>query len=222
MYIQQTKKNTPGSFLKHGASVLMAGALLFAYSSTGAKASETRQHGAHVHGIANLNVALDGNNLMIELDSPSANIVGFEHAPENEEQAHAVHEAMELLKNGEKLFGFTEQAGCTLHDAHVDTDMETDHHDEHESHDQHNEKDAHDEHDDHAHAEKDHDHEHDSTHSEFEVSYHFECAQPDKLKSIEVKLFNEFPGFERIDAQVLTGKGQSAAGLTAKSPEISL
>ncbi len=220
MCSQPVKKNRPWFFIKKHASVLLASTFLIAAYSGVVNGSETRQHGAHVHGIANLNVAVDGSNLMIELDSPAANILGFEHAPETEEQAHAVHEVMELLKSGDKLFAFTPKAECTLHDAHVETDMETKDHDDHESHDQHHEHEAHDGHDDHTHAEKDNDH--GATHSEFKVSYHFECAQPDRLKSIEVLLFSKFPGFERIDAQVLTGKGQSAAGLTARSFEISL
>jgi Protein of unknown function (DUF2796) len=43
--------------------------------------AEHREHGPHVHGVAQLNVALDGNVLWIELNSPAMNIVGFEHAP---------------------------------------------------------------------------------------------------------------------------------------------
>ena len=34
--------------------------------------------GAHEHGVAQLNVALDGNTLEIELESPAMNLVGFE------------------------------------------------------------------------------------------------------------------------------------------------
>ena len=187
MYSQAFKKKTNGQFLKKSASVLMAGTFLIAAAGTGLNASETRQHDAHVHGVANLNVALDGSVLMIELDSPAANIVGFEHAPENEEQAHAVEEAIELLKNGERLFDFSEKAQCTLHDAHVNTDMETGHHDEHDSADKHHDDDSHG-HDDHdkndekAHAGEDHDHDdHGSSHSEFEVAYHFECTNPDEV-----------------------------------------
>jgi len=35
--------------------------------------------GAHVHGIASLNLALEGSKFEIELDSPAINLVGFEH-----------------------------------------------------------------------------------------------------------------------------------------------
>src|SRR3546814_9197080 len=36
--------------------------------------------GAHEHGAARLNAALDGNQLELELISPAMNLLGFEHA----------------------------------------------------------------------------------------------------------------------------------------------
>ena len=50
------------------------------------KCFETRHHDAHVHGIGKLNVAFDGNNLIIELTSPAVNIVGFEHQAQNQKE----------------------------------------------------------------------------------------------------------------------------------------
>jgi Protein of unknown function (DUF2796) len=67
--------------------------------------AEHREHGPHVHGMAELNVALDGNVLWIELNSPAMNIVGFEHAPQSAEQKAAVHDATETLKDGGHVFG---------------------------------------------------------------------------------------------------------------------
>ena len=34
---------------------------------------------AHIHGLATLTLALEGNSLEIEFESPAANLVGFEH-----------------------------------------------------------------------------------------------------------------------------------------------
>ena len=53
----------------------------------------TRQHDSHAHGIGELNIVLEGNELAIELISPAANIVGFEHAPSNDEQKAALAQA---------------------------------------------------------------------------------------------------------------------------------
>lgn len=181
---------------------------LFVIGVTGLVGSEMRQHSAHLHGVGKLNIGMDGNNLIIELTSPAANIVGFEHAPENEQQSHDVHEAIELLKQGEKMFVLTKKAMCTLHEAHVESDMGQGHHEEHEGHG----------HDD-AHSGEDHDG--DSVHSEFEATYHFECQNPGSLKAIDVLLFVHFPGFEEIEVQMLTPKGQTAVELTQKKFQIS-
>ena len=58
------------------------------------QAEEKRHHEAHEHGVANLNVAVEGNNIYIEFSSPAANIVGFEHHPRTHEQKDAVRDAV--------------------------------------------------------------------------------------------------------------------------------
>jgi hypothetical protein len=39
---------------------------------------------AHVHGAGSLEIAIDGAAVQINLYSPLDNLLGFEHAPENE------------------------------------------------------------------------------------------------------------------------------------------
>jgi hypothetical protein len=190
-------------------TVLLISVFLFFVAVVNVNGAETRHHDAHVHGVGKLNVVLDGSNLVIELKSPAVNIVGFEHAPEDEQQSHEVHEAIELLKEGEKLFVLTTAAQCTLLETHVDNDMKQGHHEEHEAHD-------------HEDAHSGEDHGDDSTHSEFEATYHFECVKPDSLKSIDVLLFSEFSGFEELEVQLLTPKRQTADELTPKKFQISL
>lgn len=170
----------------------------------------SREHGAHVHGIGKLNIALDHKDLMLELTSPAANIVGFEHAPENEEQTHAVEEAAEVLQDGDKLFTMTSKAQCSLHEAYVDSDMIHGHEDEHAS----QEQEPRSTHADHEHAEK-------AAHSDFRATYHFECSKPEHLRTLEVLLFKYFPGLEELEVQLLTAKVQTAVELTPKNMQIS-
>ncbi len=199
---------------------VMIFSLLYVLGLPNVGSAATRQHDSHTHGIGHLNVVLDGKELVLELRSPSANIVGFEHAPKNDEQTQAVEKAIALMKEGDKLFALPKQAECSLHDAHVDTDMLGDHQDKHDSHG-HDHKDKHDSHD-HGHDDKHSDSEHheDSTHSEFEAEYHFKCNQPDKLNTIDVLIFELFPGFEEIEVQMLSPKGQSVAELTPKKRQL--
>ncbi|TKB06800.1 DUF2796 domain-containing protein [Desulforhopalus sp. IMCC35007] len=195
-------------------TVVLLAVLLFFIHIAGVIAGETRHHDAHVHGVGLLNVALDGNTLIIELDSPAANIVGFEHDPENDQQSHEVHGAIQLLKDGEKLFILSPEAQCSLHEAHVHSDIGGGHHDEHEAHG------AHEAHTQDAHSAANHSDE--SAHSDFEVAYQFECGRPDNLKTMDVMLFSHFPGFEEIEVQVLTPKGQTAVALTPNKFQLSL
>jgi hypothetical protein len=62
------------------------------------QATEFRHHEAHEHGVAHMNVALEGYDLYIEFFSPAANVVGFEHHPRAEEQKSPVKKAMPQLK----------------------------------------------------------------------------------------------------------------------------
>ncbi|MEO6563194.1 MAG: DUF2796 domain-containing protein, partial [Nitrosospira sp.] len=41
---------------------------------------------AHVHGAGSLEIAIDGAAVQINLYSPLDNLLGFEHAPENEKE----------------------------------------------------------------------------------------------------------------------------------------
>lgn len=209
---------------RSSAIVLLVASFLLVTGEVGLVSAEVRHHEAHVHGIGNLNVALDGNDLMLELASPAANIVGFEHAPENEQQEQEVHKAIGLLKDGEKLFLFSSKAECKLHDVKIDNDMavthQEEHGDHHEAHETHHEK--HEDHHDHGHSYSEKDHHEESAHSDFAVEYHFKCGNPESLKSIDVQLFFHFPGFEHIEVQLLTAKQQTAVELSHKNSQIPL
>ena len=211
--------------------VLLTGATI-GWLSIEAQAEEQHHHGAHVHGIAHLNVALEGKNLYMEFVSPAANIVGFEHHPKNQAQRDAVASARNTLKNAEAVFKLPPAAGVRLVEASVVSEAEHDtHHDAehgHEGEDHHASEHAHDDKKDHEkEAGSDHEHhdadEHEGeTHSDFKAVYRFSCQNPDKLATIEVRLFELFPGIEEIEVQILTETKQTAMELTAKKPKFSL
>jgi hypothetical protein len=165
-------------------------------------AHEKRQHGTHVHGIAALNLALEGDEVHLELDSPAANIVGFEHAPSSAANHAALDKAVAMLNDGERLFQFNAAAGCRMEKAMVmSASLDEGHRDEH-SHDKH----GHDEHGHEGHEGE--------THSDIDAVYHFECDQPGKLKQLTVELFEAFPGMEELDVQYIVESKQGAAELT--------
>jgi hypothetical protein len=187
---------------KAGLVPLLALAACFT-TAAHAEEHEHRHHEAHQHGIGQLNIAIEGNTLQIELESPAMNIVGFEHAPKDEKQHQAIEQAAALLRKGEKLFLTPADAGCRLKEAEVKSSLlEEEGHEEHAT----------------AHEEG---HEHEGeAHADFDAGYRFECSNPEALNSITVKLFLAFPATEELQVQLLSGHGQSAAELTAQNPQL--
>ena len=198
----------------------LASVLLFlAASCLAADRDEHRQHASHVHGIGHLNVAVDGKVVYIELASPAANIVGFEHLPSSETERHTVLKATETLEDGNSLFVFSAQAQCALTSAMISSPLLDPEHE-----DGHHHSEAHEEtHKDGGHhSEGDHEAHGENNHSEFSAEYQFSCAHPEKLKSLETKLFSAFPELEKLEAQILTTTGQTGAALTAKNNRLKL
>lgn len=70
--------------------------------------------GAHVHGRAALTLAQDGPQLLLELDSPAANLVGFEHPPMTAAERKLALEAQATLREASRLFRLSPAAGCRL------------------------------------------------------------------------------------------------------------
>lgn len=157
--------------------------LLFALSLNCLAENEQRHHDAHEHGTTQMNLAIDVNQVFIELESPATNIVGFEHTPKNAAQKQAVQQAMQILKQGDKLFQFNSEARCSLIEAEVDSELA--HDEKHES----------------------------AKHSEFEAAYTFRCKTIASIKYVDVNLFERFSNTESVQVQMITSTMQGAVKL---------
>ena len=136
---------------------------------------EFRSHDAHVHGQVEVNIAQDGQELLVEVTAPGADVVGFEHAPESAEQKKVFEQAIAQLNKPDELFSFN-NANCTLKFKSVSNTLEGDH-DEHEGHD-HAEH-GHDDHEGHDHAEHGHDDHKDHEHNDHKDHDHAEHDHDD-------------------------------------------
>ena len=189
---------------------------------------EFRSHEAHVHGKVEVNIAQDGQELLVEVTAPGADVVGFEHAPETAEQKKVFEQAIAQLNKPEELFGFN-NAGCTLKFKSVTNTLEGDH-DDHEGHDHaehkghdHAEHD-HDDHKGHDHAEHDHDdheghegHDHsEGGHGEFTVEYHYQCSDIEKLDTVNTQWFSKFGNTKSMTVNLLTDSAQIQEILNAE------
>ncbi|MDV2858529.1 DUF2796 domain-containing protein [Oceanimonas sp. CAM02] len=154
------------------------------------------QHGVHEHGFGQLNLVLSQQQLVLELHSPAADIVGFEHNPATGEEQAAYDQALQKAQHAAALFTLPASAGCELQQTR---------HIEQEDH----------EHGEHQHEEHDHEH----GHTDIQLHYSWQCSQPDALNALDASgLFTQFPSFHRIELQGIVPAGQIAATLTAQQP----
>lgn len=150
--------------------------------------TEKREHGAHEHGSAELNLAWEGKTVTIEFESPAVNVVGFEHAPRTAAQKQAVQNALATLKNAGSVFVFTPEARCSGQATEVESELA-------ETKSTAHKKDGGEE------------------HSGFRAEYRYTCEKPEALKAVEVNLFKLFPKTKKLRAQIVSAKGQSATEL---------
>ncbi len=103
-----------------------SGALLVAIAclpALAAVAEEPRQLGAHEHGAARLDVVLDDHHLVIALQTPAANVLGFEHRPTDDAEREAVASGFARLRDGDTLFVVADEAGCRLSSATIESPL---------------------------------------------------------------------------------------------------
>jgi hypothetical protein len=170
---------------------------------------------AHEHGVASLNLVLDGQHVIIELQSPAANIVGFEHLPTSETDLATAKQARLRLEQAQNLFVFTKAAACTLEESEADSPLFAGAGTEPTAeHDEHHEDHGGEHHDDHGVREV--------AHADITAQFHFACANPEALQEIDVKLFDAFPNTEKLLLQAITPKGQQGGELTPAQSVIRL
>ncbi|MEB8386528.1 DUF2796 domain-containing protein [Rhodobacteraceae bacterium KMM 6894] len=173
-------------------------ALLASVAATPILAEETREMGAHVHGVSKLELAIEGGIVEMNLTSPGMDIVGFEYAASTDADKDAVKDAIRTLLVSENIVTFPAAAKCrpTGVLAHLGDDAHG--------------EDDHEEHDDHADAD-DHEHQEGGEHTEFNMRYIFACEHPEALTAIAFPFFERFEHAQEIEAQFVTETGAGAA-----------
>lgn len=182
-------------------------------------AEEARQADAHEHGVGQLDIAFDGNQIAIELHAPGSDIVGFEYAAENSEDRAAVDAAVAKLAVPLDLFVLPEAAKCSVVQASAELESEDVHVEEHE------EEHADDDHAEHEeeHADADHEeHEEEAGHTEFHAEYLLTCAQPDAATEVSFAYFETFPNALELDVQVVSATGANAFEVERDNPKLDL
>lgn len=147
---------------------------------------------AHEHGALKLDVAIEGKLLTILLEAPLDNLLGFERAPRSDAERRRTDQAVARLRDTAALMRPDAAAGCVAQPADLHAPVLG----------------LGD-----APATPD-------GHAELVARWSFVCqAAPAHL---ELRLFDAFRQLRRVDAQVITGKGQHKATLTPTAPRVKL
>ena len=176
---------------------------------------------AHVHGQAQALIAMDSGALEIEFKSPAMNILGFEHAPQTDQQKNVVKTAKKILETPGSILSVNEycslqQFELSLPESHAsrmhsDTHSDTNDDEPHEHH--HDDALNHDDGEKHGHESRVH--EHTSEHSEINARWSFECKPNGDALKIRFSIFENFPALEKISLNWINENSQGATVLDA-------
>jgi hypothetical protein len=181
-------------------TLLIAGTASLACAAM-VQAEDHRELRPHQHGHGELNIAVEGNIVKMDLEVPGDDIVGFEHAPSTAEEKSLAESAKVKLAAPFALFTVPAAAKCSVTEAKV-TIQEEKHDPGEESEKETNGKIAH--------------------HDEFFVEYALECKSASDVKSLKFAYFDSFRGAQALTVNVITPKGQSKFEATRDSPNIDL
>lgn len=174
---------------------------LLALACTGAATTATGdEHGhhhqqAHVHGEATLQVAVEGRTAELILQSPAANLLGFEHKPKNGEQEAAVDETRQWLSATPLVQ--TANNDCIVTAGNVHHGQGPEDEDEHG----------------HGHGK--------DSHSDVEVTQRIECGS-ELTDPLTTPLMTRFPGIGQLSVDWLGAGSQGHTELHAGESEIHL
>ncbi|MEM6548616.1 MAG: DUF2796 domain-containing protein [Pseudomonadota bacterium] len=198
-------------------------------SAATAFAGEKRELSAHQHGVGALNLAFEASEVLIELEAPGADIVGFEHPAESAEDRAKIDAAIAVLARPLDLFVMPKGAGCSVVAAEVSLIGDGDHDDHseeahghghseeahgHDHGDEHAEAAAHGDHDEHAGEEE--------SHTEFHAEYSLTCSEPGAIDQIDFAYFAQFPNAEELEVQMISDKGSQGFEVERAAPSLAL
>ncbi|MBV1892298.1 MAG: DUF2796 domain-containing protein [Gammaproteobacteria bacterium] len=150
---------------------------------------------AHVHGLSELSIAMEGEKLEIQFTSPAMNLLGFEHKASTQKDLVAIENTASVLRQHKTLFLFS-GSRCDHINTSIDLTVliESDEHKkEHEKHEEHAQN---------------------NNHSDVVASYKYRCENIGQLRALTVDVFEAFPGVHKVNAGWIKPIQQGAATLT--------
>lgn len=158
--------------------------------------------GAHSHGSAELDVAVEAPAILVELRVPLHDLVGFERPPRNQAERERVEQAIARLEAADRLFRIDPAGGCALAAAAIEAPLLGRQGDGAGAPSP-------------AAAGQ-------AAHGDLVGSFRFECRDARAARHLDLGLFPAFKSIRTVDARVASPDGQSAQRLRATQPRLIL
>ncbi|MEM9101387.1 MAG: DUF2796 domain-containing protein [Pseudomonadota bacterium] len=173
-------------------------------------ASSQHQHStsldAHVHGLSQLTIIIEKSTMALQLSSPAANLIGFEHIAKTPQEISRLEQLNQQLKDA-KHYSWQRKESCRLEKANIDVSSLLPTPKTSKGHTSH-----------HQHAEEKHSHK--SKHSEILAHYRYHCSHTNMPSSMAISLFDSFPNIEKIRVMWIKDTKQGATFLTPTQRDI--
>ena len=169
--------------------------LILVTCSLGASAAA---QSTHVHGQGQVGMAIDQNLISMTLESPGADIVGFEHEARTAEEKTIVIEALKQLSDPMFIIQLPESASCKVIQASSEVTSKNgdDSHADHEDHNEHESE----------------------AHGSFIAEYQLECANVAVIDFITFVYFGHFRNAQSLMVVLIDKNGQHRHEISRDNP----
>jgi hypothetical protein len=149
--------------------------------------------GAHEHGSARLQMALEGSRVELMFTSPAYNLAGFEHEARTDEEKRKLADIRDWLKSNPLVN--TEAGDCRVTATTVELGGKNGHdHEDHHHHDGHDEG---------------------TSHRDYDVSQRLICESSLGGQRFESPLMGRFPELQELTVEWVGATAQGSARLTS-------
>lgn len=184
------------SFFKRASRGLwaaLATAVVAGLPSVGFAQAATR---GHVHGQVMLDVVIDGPTVVVSMEAPLDNFLGFERAPRTDAERKQVADLVAQLRAADQLFKLDPSGSCKLGPVSLrsptlglgtpgTSDSATG-----------------------------------EGHADLDATFAFNCTNAGAVKFMDLDFFNAFRGVRQIDAQIAAPQGQFKRTLKKPNPRL--
>jgi Protein of unknown function (DUF2796) len=183
-------------------TVFVSAFTAFALLADNGTAAEQRHAEGHVHGVAEINIAVEGKKIVVEFRTPTEGLMGFEHEAKSDAERRKRDTALKLINDKfPEMVILERKPGCRFEGGKA-TIVRSD------------SKDA----DSRGHG----DHEKSGEHREVRGTFSFECQSDPAGSRVRFGVAKLFPDIHEIKVQVLSDAKQSGVTIKKDQGEVRL